>query len=406
MLLLVLSPPLLDRITGYTSPGGMPLLKIHFGTYLLFGALFLMLAKIGLPAFVFRSFQEQIGVLQFAALMAIVSAIVVLRQGMSGLAFFIDTLLTAPIAILIASYLDEKQRQKIMLLIIAFILVNAVVAVGERLAGKHIFNFQELWEVRFFRSTAFLGHPLTNAALTGFAMVLIVALNWHPLVKLCAISLCLAAILSFGARASFVSTAIALSLSCVAWSILRFRAGRMPRRLVRILPLILFLGAIVCAYLFTATDLGERIFALTKLGDGASLDDSAAVRINLFQIFHFISRDELLYGTSFYHILIILQVYKNIPVIENFWINILLFLGLILFIVFVISFLLFLFSICRGRGLFAYFAILNFLLIASASNSLSTKTPSLVIVVVAVFGLPRRREATAISAVSRQVYSN
>jgi hypothetical protein len=54
----------------------------------------------------------------------------------------------------------------------------------------------------------------------------------------------------------------------------------------------------------------------------------------------------------------------------------------------VVSLLGFFRSIAHGRGAIALFAVLNFLLVASTSNSISTKTASLAIFAIAMLGIP------------------
>ncbi len=88
-----------------------------------------------------------------------------------------------------------------------------------------------------------------------------------------------------------------------------------------------------------------------------------------------------------------MKTYKDVAIVENCWIGLLLMLGAILFVVFALSLLGFLRSISRGRGAFAFFAILDFLVVASTSNSLRTQTASLLIFVVALIGIPKRLTA-------------
>jgi len=55
-------------------------------------------------------------------------------------------------------------------------------------------------------------------------------------------------------------------------------------------------------------------------------------------------------------------------------------------------------SISRGRGALIAFAVMNFVLVASTNNSLSTKSPSLVLFSIALIGIPllaQRRRSPA-----------
>ncbi len=144
------------------------------------------------------------------------------------------------------------------------------------------------------------------------------------------------------------------------------------------------------AVLTLGTVLGERIVKLAKF------DESAQMRVDAFKLFDYLSSNNVSYGIDFAEVNFLIDTYKDVQIIENCWIAIILMLGAVLFVVFAASLLGFLRSIARGRGAIAAFAILNFLLVASTSNSISTKTPSLAIFAVALVGIPlvaRRRRA-------------
>jgi hypothetical protein len=142
------------------------------------------------------------------------------------------------------------------------------------------------------------------------------------------------------------------------------------------------LVALAGGYVLTfGTTLGERIVKLAKF------DESAQTRVDAFRLFDYLGTDQLLYGVDFAEVNFLLKTYKDVAIIENCWIGILLMLGAVLFVVFALSLLGFFYSIARGRGALALFAIVNFLLVASTSNSLSTKTPSLAIFSIALVGI-------------------
>jgi hypothetical protein len=71
--------------------------------------------------------------------------------------------------------------------------------------------------------------------------------------------------------------------------------------------------------------------------------------------------------------------------------------------VFAVSLAGFLRSIAHGRGAVGAFAVLAFLLVASTSNSISTKSPSLALFAIALAGLPLVRSRRAYPQVSEPV---
>ncbi len=386
--MLLLPNPLLTQFTGYAEPGGgNPLLKIHFYSYTLFLALAYVVASMGLVRFTAEQVVARPGVVQFAGVILLCAVITIWRQGIGGVAYMVDTLLAAPLAVMLAFSLDDERRRKLTSLIVYFVTFNAVIGVIERIAGVH-FIFTELDKFEYFRATALMGHPLENAFVTSSAMFLAVAMPWSAWKKALILSVCMAGILAFGARSSFgvtIALGIAAALFLGGRALLR---GEMRLSTLVAAPWIAILALAAGAVLTFGTVLGERIVKLAKF------DESAQTRVDAFKLFDYLSPSDILYGVDFAEVNFLLTTYKDVQIIENCWINILLMLGAVLFIVFAASLLGFLRSIARGRGAIAAFAILNFILVASTSNSISTKTPSLAIFAVALVGIPlvtRRR---------------
>ncbi len=384
---LLLPTPLLTQMTGYADPGGMPLFKFHLYTYTLLFALVLVTFAVGLVRFVSEQAAIQPGVLQFAMVIVLCATITILRQGMSGVANMANTMFAAPLAVMLAVYLDESRRMKLTALIIGFVAVNAAIGVGERMAGVNLFVFPEMGGTEYFRATALMGHPLENAFITSSVMFLVPAMPWPAQRKGAVLALMLAGILAFGARSSFAVTLILGAAALLYFALAALARGTMRVSTLAAAPWLGLLAIGAGAALTFGTSLGERIVELAKI------DASAQARIDVFRLFNYLSPSDLIYGVDFAEINFLLKTYKEVAIIENCWIGLLLMLGAILFAVFAVSLLFFLRSIARGRGALAFFAVLAFLLVASTSNSLRTQTASLMIFAVALFGLPARQKA-------------
>jgi hypothetical protein len=261
------------------------------------------------------------------------------------------------------------------------VAVNAAIGVVERVAGIH-FIFSDLDKFEHFRATALLGHPLENAFITSSVMFLAVAMPWSAWKKALILAVCMAGILAFGARSSFgvtIGLGIAAALYFGGRALLR---GELRLSTLVAAPWLALLALAGGAALTFGTVLGERIVKLAKF------DESAQTRVDAFKLFDYVSPHDLLYGVDFAEVNFLLDTYGAVKIIENCWINILLMLGAVLFALFAASLLGFFRSIARGRGAIAAFAILNFVLVASTSNSISTKTPSLAIFAIAMIGIP------------------
>jgi hypothetical protein len=382
----LLPTPLLNQMTGYADPGGMPLFKFHFYTYTLLLALLLVTLAVGLVRFVSEQAIEHPGVLQFALVIVLCAAITILRQGMSGVANMANTMFAAPLAVMLAFYLDEERRERLTALIIGFVTVNAAIAVCERVAGVNLFVFPEMGGAEYFRATALMGHPLENAFITSSVMFLVPAMPWSTLRKFGVLAIMLAGILAFGARSSFAATLVLGSVAFLFFAARALLRGKMRVSNLAAAPWIGLLALGAGTALTFGTSLGERIVQLAKI------DASAQARIDVFKLFDYLSPSDLIYGVDFAEINFLLKTYKDVAVIENCWIGLLLMLGAILFAVFAVSLLVFLRSLARGRGALAFFAVVNFLLVASTSNSIRTQTASLLIFAVALIGIPSRRQ--------------
>lgn len=381
---LLLPTPLLNQWTGYADPGGMPLFKFHFYTYTLLLAVLLVTLAVGLVRFISEQAIEQPGVLQFALVIVLCAAITILRQGMSGVANMANTMFVAPLAVMLVFYLDEERRERLTALIIGFVTVNAVIAICERAAGVNLFVFPEMGGVEYFRATALMGHPLENAFVTSSVIFLVPAMPWSTLRKFVVLAIMVAGILAFGARSSFATTLILGSLAFVFFASRALLRGEMRVSTLAAAP---WIGLVVLgagSALTLGTSFGERIVQLAKI------DASAQARIDVFKLFDYLSTSDLIYGVDFAEINFLLKTYKDVAIIENCWIGLLLMLGAILFANFAVSLLVFLRSLARGRGALAFFAVVSFLLVASTSNSLRTQTASLLIFAVALIGIPSR----------------
>ena len=390
-LMLLLPAPLLAQFTDYAKPGGgNPIFKIHFYSYTLFLALVLVVACMGPVRFVTKQIESHLGVIQFAAVIAFCAAVTIIRQGIGGVAYMVDTQFAAPLAAMLVFSLDEHRRRKLTTFLIYFITLNAAVGIVERIVSVHFF-INEDFDSEFFRATAFLGHPLHNALVTSSMMLLVPAMPWSAQRKGAVLAICTVGILAFGARAALSTTILIGIAAALFFGVRALLRGEMRSSTLVAAPWVALFATVVGSALMFGTVLGQRVVALAKF------EGSAQARIYAFDLFNYLSMHDILYGVEDKKIRFIMELDRNLRILENCWIAILLILGAILFVVYALSLLGFLRSIARGRGTLAAFAILNFLLVASTSNSLSTKSPALALFTVALCGIPavmsRRRQA-------------
>jgi hypothetical protein len=209
--------------------------------------------------------------------------------------------------------LDEGAARRLAWLVGAILAANAVIGIIEfatdwrlisidlpenvtddpRHAAGALFDWRAAL-ARDWRPTALLGHPLTNAGVTGvFVATLCVRdSSWiAPGVRFPLLILQTLALFAFGGRASLVATAIVLAATSVGW-LLRFVGGglrfslRQSAGVLLIVPFLLAgVGALVEYGYF------DRIM------DRFSNDfGSAAARSTMFDLFRSFSIEDILLG--------------------------------------------------------------------------------------------------------------
>ncbi|MGH8081569.1 MAG: VpsF family polysaccharide biosynthesis protein [Lysobacter sp.] len=377
---LTVSPALLTVLgIPYDAPYGNFLFKLHPGDYLLASALTFSLAGQGNPLTALVGRLRQAPLLSvYLIAMVLAFAYSLLRYGPSGSAFFIDTLMMPVAAALLLSRLDAAQLRALWRIMVALLTVNAAIGLIEVVLQRHLVAYTVAGGVPViedkFRATALLGHPLENALLTS--MILLAALDrpmsttrrwaWSGFLIL--------ALLAFGGRTSFVLTVLSLSLYAgwKAWHGLR--AGRYGYlQLVGASTAALLALPAVAAAVWRS-GLGARIF------EGLYLDDSASVRLRIFSVFDHLDIYDVLFGVSPIHIQELsarIGLSQNLEAIENFWLFMLLQLGACVFAVFAVGLCCGLWWLWRRAGTGARWTLLVFVITASTTNSLASKTSAL-----------------------------
>jgi hypothetical protein len=229
-----------------------------------------------------------------------------------------------------------------------------------------------VWE---FRSWALLSHPLNNSLITGGLMFLLV----YPLSfvkKYSLIILFFSALLAFGGRVGVVFVALILFLFLLIdlrkfiFLSASFNARSVISFHFLIIILIFFVG--IAFYV----GLGERVFT------GFEFDGSARTRVDVFYLFDFISLTELLWGVNDKFSLLIEDV-VGVSTIENVWLGWIFQFGIVATVPLILTLINMLFRLGKNIGYLRIIIVL-FLIVCSANNSLATKTPALMLFVIAI----------------------
>jgi hypothetical protein len=247
-----------------------------------------------------------------------------------------------------------------------------------------------------FRSSAFLGHPLVNSKLTGLLLPMALLLPMHAAWRWLHVGVLVLALLAFGGRAGLAfcgvvyGTWFLLHLAHEAvrgrWSYLQLTGGSV----------LLLLAAASMVGVVVVTGVGERIFTTFYM------DNSASVRLRVWEAYHHVSSEDLWLGLSAREIdkvALRLGLDPKYEAIENGWIVLSLQFGLVFFCLWLLGFASLLLWLFRQAPALAAAGVLVYLLNASTTNAFASKTITQgVLVTYVVAAAAQRRQQMRLTA--------
>ena len=365
--------------THYTMPGGNSLEKLHPSTYLLVAAFLLACLESGDPFRLLLAWcRMRPAYIVYALVILGVSGSLVIRHGLSGVAFAADTLLRPALFALLLMLLDHRVRDRLFLFIVGFVVANSCLGIVEVLTNWRLIPYMLGGEPvleQHFRATAMMGHPLDNALATALTLIFVAGHIHGQVLKGALILLLGLGLLAFGGRTALFAGLMGLVLVAFVNLIDELRSGSFTymRGILRLLAMLF--GPLAIAGVIVGTDIGQRIFA--KL----AWEGSAQARLEAFRFVSMMTSDEIWFGIAASRFDQLLESLNTVQVVENFWLILLARFGLIAFVPFCIAFIAFLYRLSREGDWKVKVAVVIFLLIASSNNSLATKKPALCILV-------------------------
>jgi len=144
--------------------------------------------------------------------------------------------------------------------------------------------------------------------------------------------------------------------------------------------ILLILGAFTIPAFFVAlmlwSDLGVRII------ERFFWDESAQARLSTFDVLSYMTDEQIFFGVPLDHIGFLMDYALSGEPVENSWVLLLMQMGLIAFVPFICSFLLFIWRFWGLVGPEGKIAVLMFLLFVSTGPTLGTKSGSLSMLVI------------------------
>lgn len=395
VLLLAVSPLALVMFNWqYLESGGGPIDKFHPAT-LLAALLLLWIAA-----------QDRNPLTGLIALLARNSELLpflmanVLMMGYAGyvlklpVTIFIETYIGAALIFVLFRDLDEESGRKLALIIHVLLFVNALIAFYEVFSGNRltplVINGEILADEP--RATALLGHPLANAIIAGAYVVILASGGGADLpsfIRPICFVVALASLVPFGGRAATATALLSLALIGARhfWTVLH--GGRFNKTSIL---WALIIGPLACLTILIASEIGA-LDAFT----GRIFDDegSASTRIEMFELFKYLSFNDLLWGPDPNVLATWIRLHGLDYGIESFLVAFVLNFGVLTTIIFMPPLMMYFYQLAHAGRHGAGLAVGYFLVVAITSISLSSKSPTLSMFAMILLILLRRRRREA-----------
>ena len=272
---------------------------------------------------------------------------------------------------------DQVIRANIKKLILLLFTFNGLMAIYERLTLTLYYPYDlirfefdyELDEMMAFRSSALLGHPLTNALIMSIIMTFILISDFNVIKKY---SLCLIGFFSlfcFNARAAIMISAGIFALYNIRPII--HKGESLSRRFFSAILLVSFI--IIGAYLFSAGFAGR----FEERGN-LSEDGSALARIEVFGILSQYGISNFLWGLPYKDVENMAIAVLGMTHIENWFILSTMLVGLVVTTVVTFLFIpVYRYAIKPYSRYSSFLIFISTIVLASTNNSLATGIPAL-----------------------------
>lgn len=354
----------------YVSDGGSPLLKIHLYSYIILLSYFMVSIKIGMTWFSNKLGEYSNIWLISLSCLSFVIIYGYFRYGTSGMAYMVNTFLVSLMIIPLISILNHSQVDKILKLVSYLILINSIIAIFEFLTNSRIIEV-EFKDFSYFRSSALLTHPLNNSLITVSLSLLLFNKTFLP--GIVYILITLLALFSFGGRSALVIFVFVLFIYYFPqmWKFITSGVKANKKRMA----LFMFPGYLaILSFLMILINSGitERIMS------NLYIDGSASARIDVFFLLEQLTVSEWIWGAS-HRLLESIELYIGINVIENYFIGWIFTFGLIGTIPLAMCVFLPLYYFSKNGDYSSKLSVLIFFLVGITNNSLTTKTPVLLL---------------------------
>lgn len=375
----VLSGPWLEAHGfAYSDIGGPAWQKVHPGTY--FILISLVMVVFGSRDPVARLLRLIAGSPIFCLALFInllLSIWVVVRGGVGGLGTMIDSYWAPMTAAIVLSNAPRWLCRRAVMAFIALCVVNALIGIGEGILHKRLLSFPPTWGVLHmneFRASALVGHPLDNAQMMSVGIFILLGTRIAPWLKIPLTAILFASLVAFGGRAALAFSVLGFFAwgAVIAWR--KLRSGTLT-----VLPILLIAMAvlIVPIVMLGLLDLSIHTSMGVRLREASLTDSSARARLAAWDILGKLTSRDLWLGVSLQHEIAIehmLSPNKLGADVENPWILMLMYLGVVGFLIWFVVLALFAWELIKRVPFAIQLAVVSFFVVGSTSNSFGRRS--------------------------------
>ena len=315
-----------------------------------------------------RGFIEEFRIIRTTLFIIIPVNLIVGGADFAKSTFFLTTSL-----ILISIFLRTQKNEiklRIQHVILIFFLLNSVLSIGEKVFQFNLFPYsyynndieETIAMEGAFRSSAFLGHPLTNAVCISIIMAFIIISNYKIIYKTALLSLGFISLLCFNAKAAIIIWVILLLF------LIYYLLFKSKKKASASFYLFLSTAVILVITLVAKQGFGDRLLQSTLF------DGSAQTRIDVFDAFDYVTSYDLWVGNPKSYLYITNKL--DAGGVENSFIVLILEYGIPVSIFLIFLYTVWMRKLLRGISRNVQILLLvSFIGLGSANNSLSTATP-------------------------------
>jgi len=234
------------------------------------------------------------------------------------------------------------------------------------------YPFEEL----SFRPTGLTEHPLVLGLFSAVGISFVAASRWRGTAKAVTIMIMLLGAFASGARVASILAAIS-ALSAIALHDWPSTSPQTRFRMKAILLLAVALAIPAALIVLPSLGLFERF-------QNGLIDESALARVNIYRLFELVSWKEILLGTDIANIRCLALCHFDLEFIESSLVMFVFQFGLVGTVIFLLFLARTFLVLLSGASRFVVIGTLAFFVIAFGNNSLSTKTPNMLMIMLLI----------------------